>query len=162
MTPMEHTCPFEPTLVLTSNSPEETAAIAERFAALLRAGDTVSLEGDLGAGKTFFTRQVAASLGSTDRVSSPTFVLQKNYSLNTEKDEAPDNMVHYDTYRLGDYHEMVDIGFEDAGENTVSFVEWGDRFVDCYPGTVIRIRIEHTGEHSRRFSFLLPDDRKEF
>lgn len=153
---------FTPTCVVDCASADETVALAARFAQVVRGGDIVSLEGELGAGKTFFTRHVAAALGTTDRVSSPTFVLQKTYTLTApdNNDNAPTKMAHYDTYRLGSYAELADIGFEDADDDTVSVVEWGDRFAADYPpDTLIRIHIAHTGQHARRFALALPPGR---
>ncbi|MDD4278195.1 MAG: tRNA (adenosine(37)-N6)-threonylcarbamoyltransferase complex ATPase subunit type 1 TsaE [Candidatus Sumerlaeales bacterium] len=148
-------------IVLHMHAPEGTVQLAQMFSDILRCGDVVSLEGDLGAGKTFFTGAVARALGTRDTVTSPTFVLQKIYDLHCERADAPQRLAHYDTYRLMDYGEMVDFGFEEMTADSVSFVEWGDRFLGDYPGVVLRVCFEIIDRDSRKITLLLPPDRAE-
>ena len=155
------TVPFTPDLTLDCPTLDATSHLARRFATVLRDGDIVSLEGDLGAGKTFFTAAAAAALGTKQTIASPTFVLQKIYALPAATDGAPSQIAHYDTYRLDSYDELIDIGFEEMIPASVSFVEWGDRFAAAYPQPLFRIRIEQTGKHARRFFFALPPDRRD-
>ena len=134
------------TIVITSRSPDDTAAAAAAFAGVLHGGEIVSLEGDLGAGKTCFARGIARALGIGQHVTSPTFVLQKRYRIPAGRVNA---LVHYDLYRLDSYDELLAIGFDDLDEQSVALVEWGDRFVSEYPVPPIRVRLDYAGPDAR-------------
>lgn len=121
--------------------------MAHAIAPLLKGGDYVSLEGDLGAGKTFFTRALAASFGITESVTSPTFVLQKTYSV--ENHPSIKRLAHYDFYRIADYEELLDIGFEDHDSETLVLAEWGDMFFKEFPRDPVRIKINTQSNNSR-------------
>ena len=111
-------------------SVEETWALARQFAAELKPGDVVCLEGDLGAGKTTFTQGLAAAMGVSGRVTSPTFCLVQEH----RGDGA--FLVHMDLYRLHDADDVLAIGWEDyLARNAVLFVEWPDRAGDLIPST---------------------------
>ena len=111
-------------------SVEETWAVARPFAAELKPGDVVCLEGDLGAGKTTFTQGLAAALGAKRAVTSPTFCLV------VEHPTAKFLLVHMDLYRLHDPDEVLTIGWEDyLARDAVLFVEWPDRAGDLIPAT---------------------------
>jgi tRNA threonylcarbamoyladenosine biosynthesis protein TsaE len=99
-----------------SEQPEQTKDFAMRLAALLKEGDVIALEGDLGAGKTTFTKGLAEGLGITRNVNSPTFTIIKEY-----QGRLP--LYHMDVYRVEDSFE--DLGFEEYFEgNGVTVVEW--------------------------------------
>lgn len=123
-----------------------TEAVARAFATLLVPGCIVCLDGGLGAGKTFFTRALLRHLGVTERVTSPTFVLQKIYRLSAGPVDA---LVHYDLYRIDSYEELLEIGFEELLDSNASFVEWGGKFLPEYPAPVIRVDFAVTGPESR-------------
>ncbi len=111
-------------------SVEETWAVARAFAAELKPGDVVCLEGDLGAGKTTFTQGLAAALGAKRAVTSPTFCIVVEHP--TEKLL----LVHMDLYRLHDADEVLTIGWEDyLARNAVLLVEWPDRAGDLMPAS---------------------------
>lgn len=129
-----------------SASPGDTARLAARVARALRGGEVVSLEGDLGAGKTFFTRALARELGVAENVASPTFVLQRVYHTAAGPVRT---ILHYDVYRLADYDELADLGFEELPDDAVALVEWGHRFADHLPPGTIRIAFLVTGDESR-------------
>lgn len=99
-----------------SEQPEQTKEFAKRLASFLKAGDVIALEGDLGAGKTTFTKGLAEGLGITRNVNSPTFTIIKEY-----QGRLP--LYHMDVYRVEDAFE--DLGFEEYFEgNGVTVVEW--------------------------------------
>lgn len=139
---------------VVTRSPEETAAVADTLARVLRGGDVVSLEGDLGAGKTFFAGAVARALGAEGHVTSPTFVLQKHYQL---REPHLRLLAHYDVYRLADYSELADIGFEDLDGQALAMVEWGDRFRDKYAQPPVRVRFTVTGAQTRRIAICFSE-----
>ncbi len=130
---------------MVSNSAEETKLIGERLASLLEAGDVLTLEGDLGAGKTTFTKGIAKGLGVKRTVNSPTFTIVKEY-------EGRLPLYHMDVYRLEDSDE--DIGFDEYfNGNGVSVVEWAQFIEEYLPTDRLDIRIKYNGD-SRILEFL--------
>ena len=102
---------------------EETIAIGEKMASILTGGDIVILKGDLGAGKTSFTKGVAKGLGVTDTITSPTFSIMNVY------DFPKGNLIHIDTYRIENEEDLIEIGIEEyLGErNTICVIEWPEK-----------------------------------
>ena len=121
-----------------SHSPEETENFAFEFAKTVPVPHVICLTGDLGAGKTAFTRGFAKFFGIEKGVSSPTFIIMHRYSGTVE-------INHYDLYRLNDYDELLDIGFEEQIENGISLIEWPDAFMDEMPEDKTVIKISRTG-----------------
>jgi len=110
-----------------SHSVEETEALGEALAKALSPGDVLAYFGDLGAGKTAFTRGLARGLGCTGRVTSPTFTI-----VNEHEGVIP--LFHFDMYRLSDSDELFDIGWEDyLARGGVCAVEWSERIEDALP-----------------------------
>ena len=129
-------------MTFTTHSAAETEALGERLAARLTGGEVIAYTGDLGAGKTAFTRGLARGLGITDRVTSPTFTIVNEY----EGGRLP--LFHFDMYRLGSSEELFDIGWEDyLARGGVCAVEWSERVSDALPGDTIFVDIARTGEH---------------
>ena len=108
-----------------SHSTEETENIAYEFAKCLKGGEVITLDGDLGAGKTAFTRGLVSGLGIADRVSSPTFTIVNEY----RNGRIP--VFHFDVYRLESSDEMYDIGWEDyLSKGAVIVIEWAKNIAD--------------------------------
>lgn len=104
-----------------SHSPLETEALGQRLAAWLRPGQVIALRGDLGVGKTAFTRGLARGLGITDPVTSPTYTIVNEYPLG----RIP--LFHFDMYRLTGPEDLFDIGWEDyLDRGGVCVVEWSE------------------------------------
>ncbi|MDD5350877.1 MAG: tRNA (adenosine(37)-N6)-threonylcarbamoyltransferase complex ATPase subunit type 1 TsaE [Chthoniobacteraceae bacterium] len=123
---------------ITSHSPQETFQLGQRLAAGLRPGDVLALEGDLGAGKTQFTKGLAAGLGVEADVTSPTFTLVHEYPGG----RLP--LFHIDLYRLEDAEEVLGIGLDDYLDGDgVTVIEWADKFAALMPPGVrwIRFRV---------------------
>ena len=121
--------------VFISRSPQMTQEYACKLADGLRAGDVLLLQGDLGAGKTEFVKGLAAGLGVTERVTSPTFAL-----LNVYQGKVP--VYHFDLYRLERPEELAEIGFDEfLGGDGVAVVEWPDRFWEEMPQEVIKVQL---------------------
>lgn len=113
-------------MVYFTNGPEETEALAESFASKLRPGQILAYEGDLGAGKTAFTRGLARGLGITEPVTSPTYTIVNEYLSG----RMP--LFHFDMYRLGSADELFDIGWEDyLARGGVCAVEWSENVEDA-------------------------------
>lgn len=104
-----------------THSPEQTQALGEKLAQLLRPGDVIAYYADLGAGKTALTRGIARGLGITDHVTSPTYTIVNEY----HSGRLP--LFHFDMYRLRDADDLFDIGWEDYLERGgVCAVEWSE------------------------------------
>ena len=135
--------------VFEVHSVEETWGLARQFAAELKPGDVVCLEGDLGAGKTTFTQGLAAALGVDGRVTSPTFCLVQEHRGGSTL------LVHMDLYRLHDEDDVLAIGWEDyLSEGAILVVEWPERAGSLIPPTAKHIVFTHLeGEEDRRLVF---------
>jgi tRNA threonylcarbamoyladenosine biosynthesis protein TsaE len=103
-----------------------TRAVAALLAPFLRPGDTVLLVGGLATGKTTFVQAVAEALGSNSPVTSPTFTLAHFYPA------GPETILHVDAYRLSGIHEYRDLGLDDYLEDSITFVEWGDKVTEDF------------------------------
>lgn len=120
---------------IISNSPEETKAVGRTLAATLQRGAVVALIGDLGAGKTHFTKGLVEALGGDPaEVTSPTFTLVHEYR------EGRLPVFHFDFYRLEEASELRNIGWEDyLLEDGVVVVEWAERFPAAFPEGTVRV-----------------------
>lgn len=125
-----------------SESPDQTEALGVAVGRLAQAGDTVALIGELGAGKTRFTRGVARGLGVDVRqVSSPTFVLVQQYP---HQHGGPD-LLHVDAYRLASHGDLESIGWgQDLFDHAVVVVEWADRIADHLSDDRLQVRLTHS------------------
>ena len=126
-----------------TNSPEETEQLGEALAKQLRPGEVVAYYGDLGAGKTAFTRGLARGLGITESVTSPTYTIVNEYLSG----RMP--LFHFDMYRLNCADDLFDIGWEDYLERGgICAVEWSERVEDALESP-IRVTISRSGEDTR-------------
>lgn len=127
-----------------TQSAAETEALGEKLARRLQGGEVIAFTGDLGAGKTAFTRGLARGLGITDRVTSPTFTIVNEY----EGGRLP--LFHFDMYRLSCSDELYDIGWEDyLARGGVCAVEWSEIVEDALEADTIRVDIKNQGGDSR-------------
>ena len=140
--------------VFEVNSVEETWDLARRLAAELKPGDVVCLEGDLGAGKTTFTQGLAAALGVTGRVTSPTFCIVQEHPASAARTARPDAvslLVHMDLYRLQDESDVEAIGWEDyLSRGALLVVEWPERAGSLIPPTARHLEFRHSDGEERR------------
>lgn len=118
-------------LVLTTAGADDTRRLAATVAGALRVGDVLSLTGELGAGKTCFVQGAAAALGVTERVTSPTFLLRREY-------EGRVPIVHLDVYRLDTLQEAAELGLDEV-HRSVTFIEWGDAMQPLLPADHLEI-----------------------
>ena len=124
-------------MVTETRSPEETYELGRKIGLQARPGQVYTLTGDLGVGKTVFTQGVAAGLGITEPVSSPTFTIVQVY----EEGRLP--FYHFDVYRIGDIEEMEEIGYDDYffGEG-ICLIEWAELIEEILPENRISITIQ--------------------
>lgn len=173
--PEEGPCvPVPLEVLLVAPTPADMRAVAERISRALHPGDVVSLTGELGAGKTCFVQGAAEGLGVRERITSPSFLLRREYT-----GDVP--LLHLDVYRLDTLQEVLDLGYEDAlGDSLVTFIEWGDAVSPLLPPEhlEVELRVEiapgptgpvppveprrivvrpHGDDWARRLSELAPD-----
>lgn len=136
---------------LKTNNSEETSEFAERIAAHLQPGDVIALEGDLGAGKTTFTKGIAKGLDIKRTVNSPTFTIIKEY-----QGRLP--LYHMDVYRVED--SLEDLGFDEYFEgHGVTVVEWAHVIKEQLPNELLTIYLYHH-EGDQRTIVLIPKGRR--
>ena len=129
-----------------TNSPAETEAVGAAMARVLTPGTVIAYRGDLGAGKTAFTRGLARGLGCREPVTSPTYTIVNEYLSG----RLP--LFHFDMYRLGSSEDLFDIGWEDyLDRGGVCAVEWSENVADALTGAVA-VTIEKTGDESRKIT----------
>lgn len=132
-----------------SNSVEETISIAEKFACNLSAGDTILYTGEMGAGKTHFTKGIAKYFGIEKGVSSPTFALVNEYIGNET------SVFHFDLFRINSYDDLYAIGFFDYFDRDgILAVEWSENISNLadYLENVWLVDISKTGDESREIT----------
>ena len=133
-------------MTFTTNSPAETEAVGAALGKILPPGTVLAYRGDLGAGKTAFTRGLAKGLGCTDLVTSPTYTIVNEYLSG----RLP--LFHFDMYRLASSDDLWDIGWEDYLERLgICAVEWSENVEDALEGAVF-VTIEKLGEDTRRIT----------
>lgn len=133
---------------IESNSAEDTFALGKRCGEKAVAGQVYCLYGDLGVGKTVFTKGFAAGLGIKEPVSSPTFTILQVY----EEGRLP--FYHFDVYRISDPEEMYEIGFEEYIEGEgVCFIEWANLIEELLPAQYTEIHIDK--DLSKGFDYRL-------
>ncbi len=131
---------------MLTNSARETMLMGERLAKTLKPGDTIALSGELGSGKTTFTKGIGKGLGIKDskRINSPTFVLIKEYN-----GKIP--LYHLDLYRLDDLKEIENLAIEEYIYGTgVTVIEWAEKMKCLLPKKYILVRFKVTGENKRK------------
>ena len=124
----------------------QTEALGEQLGRALKGGAVIAYTGDLGAGKTAFTRGLARGLDIPEQVTSPTFTIVNEY----EGGRLP--LFHFDMYRLGSSDELFDIGWEDyLARNGVCAVEWSENVDDALESDCIRVEIRRGATDDQRF-----------
>ncbi len=131
--------------VFLSHSPSETVAWAKAFAKTLSPGDTVLLEGNMGAGKTVLAKGIAAGMGITDEVTSPTYAYVNEYG---------GKLFHFDCYRIASEAQAYGLGLADYfGRGGVCLIEWGENIKGLLPAAVKVVTIKGEGESAREIGF---------
>lgn len=146
-------------LTLKSKSPQETQEIAKDLVEKIFYQKTVTgavvlaLEGELGAGKTQFTKGFAKALGIKNHITSPTFVLMKRYTIPSRQSLiSRDYLYHIDAYRLKDYRDLEALGVRELikDQTNILLIEWSDRVKTILPKKYINIHIDHIDKNTRK------------
>lgn len=139
-----------------TNGPEETERLATQLARLTQLGDTVGLKGELGAGKTCFTRGFARGFSDDDRVlvSSPTYSLLNVYQLSTP-------IYHFDLYRLTGFDDLETTGYWDVtgADSGIAIIEWCDRIPEVLESLTWLVELQLIGEDEREVIVTGPQER---
>jgi tRNA threonylcarbamoyladenosine biosynthesis protein TsaE len=144
----------ENTLEIFSRSAAQTRRMGIRLGSLLRAGDVVCMEGELGAGKTTFVQGVARGWGALEEASSPTFVLVNLYR---RADGAP--LYHVDAYRLGSALEAEELGLEDMLSEAPLLIEWADKIPEALPSEHLWLTLSYVEEEQRQIVVIAKGSR---
>ena len=134
---------------ISTSSPGETEAVAARLARALRAGDVVTVSGELGSGKTTFVRGACRALGVTDPVTSPTFTVGHLYEP---------RVAHLDLYRFAGVSDAEWGDLEPYFDGTIAFVEWPEAGEDALPEPRVRVRLRHVDETHRLIEVASAED----
>lgn len=138
-----------------SKSLKDTDNLAKDFLSKIEKGDKatiVALSGELGSGKTAFVKCVAKNLGFNEDITSPTFVIMKNYELSTKNYKL---LIHIDAYRLNSYKELENLRWQEIynDPNNLIFLEWPERVLELIPNDAKKINFEFIDETTRKISF---------
>jgi tRNA threonylcarbamoyladenosine biosynthesis protein TsaE len=137
------------TYTTSTNSPDESSALAKRLAGQLKGGEIIELSSDLGGGKTHFVRAIAHELGYVGEVASPTFTISRIYKLPHGLE-----LHHFDFYRASEGELVAQELAEISGDpRIITAIEWAGQIGDSLPKDRLRIDIETSGETSRNFRF---------
>jgi tRNA threonylcarbamoyladenosine biosynthesis protein TsaE len=135
-----------PSITLVCENEAATIRLGRRLAGLVRDGDVIVLDGDLGSGKTVFARAFILALGGGPEVPSPTFTLVQSYELepgaSTGAQSKPGAVHHFDLFRLGGPGEVAELGLEECLARGVTLIEWPDRLGPLLPVDRLDMRFE--------------------
>ena len=143
-------------MIIETHDPEETFQVGRKLGMNAKPGQIYTLTGDLGVGKTVFTQGVAAGLGITEPVNSPTFTIIQEY----EDGRLP--FYHFDVYRIGDLEEMEEIGYDDYffGQG-ICLIEWAELIEEILPEKRIEVTIEKDLEKGFEYRKITIEERGE-
>lgn len=137
---------------ITTNSEQETFDFAQNYAQELQGGEIIGLDGDLGAGKTIFSKGLAKGLDVKNIVTSPTFVIMKVYDANHPKIKK---LCHIDAYRITSAEDIIAIGAEEYfnRSDAVTIIEWAGNIKKILPPKTKFIEISHLPENQRKITY---------
>ena len=137
-----------------SKSEEQTLFFAENFAEKLKGGDVVALTGNLGSGKTIFTKGIAKALNIKEQILSPTFNIIKIYNIPRaiNKKTNAEYLCHIDAYRLKSSKDLINLGIDEtlSSKKTITIIEWADKVKNILPKNNIIIKFKATNKKNER------------
>lgn len=132
-----------------TKSPKQTKKLASDFAKKIKAGNNLALEGDLGSGKTTFIQGLAKALGVKEQITSPSFVLVKEF----ETSKKGVKLIHIDLYRLQKLDDIIKQGLKEYfGSKNITVVEWAKIAKDILPKNTIQIKFKHISDKKRQIT----------
>ena len=136
-----------------SNSSEQSGEIVTALATSFHGGDVVAMYGELGSGKTTSTKYLARYFGVEEEITSPTFVIMKNYTLPKSK-QGVTEIAHLDAYRLRNAEDAEEIGLSDyfQRKDVLIIIEWPENIATMIPGRAKEIKFEHLGGDKRKIT----------
>lgn len=136
---------------ITTNSSKETFQLAVDLSKKLTGGEVLALEGDLGSGKTIFTKGLAWGLGIKEIIVSPTFVILKQYRIRNKKLK---NLIHIDCYRLKSFDDALTVGMNEylGKKNNICVIEWPGIIKRILPENTIWVKFAIVGENKRKIT----------
>ncbi len=135
-------------LCFKTGTPDETVALGQKLGELLQTDDLIVLAGELGSGKTWFTKGIALGLGITDVVTSPSFALMNAY-------EGERALFHMDVYRLESPEDFLDTGLEECFDGRgIVVMEWGDKWPEILPACRLNVALRILDENSRELVMI--------
>lgn len=142
--------------IFETKSADATSELGADLAKTLRGGDVVALSGDLGGGKTTFVKGLARQLGVTKTVVSPTFLIEKIFTISNWP--VPGRLHHFDVYRLSDPTDLLSLGWEEllADKNNLIVVEWADKMASLMPPQTIWVRFAFVSDTVRKIEIDRP------
>ena len=145
--------------IIISESSENTKLIAKKIAKNIKQKRVISLEGNLGSGKTTFIQGFAKALGIKEKIKSPTFVIMKKYKIPLKANKNVDKysyIYHFDCYRIQSTKEIVTLGWEKIiqDQKNIILVEWGDKIKSILPKDKIYINFKFKKENIRQITIL--------
>lgn len=138
---------------IITNSEEETIGFAKKYARELNGGEVIGLRGNLGAGKTVFTKGLALGLGIDKTITSPTFVVMKVYEIKSPQNNIR-GLVHIDAYSLENQDEILAIGAQEYFENKnyITVIEWPEKIISNLPANTKYVNIENIEKNRRKLT----------
>jgi len=144
---------------MISHNSQHTIEFAQKFAKKLKGGEVIGLIGELGSGKTTFVKGLAEELGVKESITSPTFIILKEYILRskTHFGSGPNKvkkLIHVDAYRVENLDDIQSVGIEDYmnRDDAVVVIEWAEKIKNILPKNTIYIHFEHISENKREIS----------
>lgn len=130
-------------------TPQETKQLAKDLVSSFQGGEAITLQGELGSGKTTFTQGLAEALGIVQRVNSPTFLISKSYATASDKVKK---LYHIDLYRLQNVKEVEELGIKEllSDKQAVTVIEWPERLGKLLPKKRIAVEFEYVDEDKRK------------
>ena len=141
-----------------SRKSEKTTELGQSLGRILKGGEIIVLEGDLGGGKTTFTKGVALGLGIKNEIISPTFTIERQYVSQSQKSKVKSQNLalhHFDFYRIDSPNDIVGLELKEvlSDKNSITVIEWGNKIEEILPKERLEIKFKYVNENTRKIIF---------